>query len=226
MSDLFSSGAFGLLPMLLGGGGNGGGGGGQGQPSTMPSVAPSRLPQVNANMNPLQNYWSGNNFHIGGGIPSPPQTQLQPSMLPKPGSGALSGLTPGQLQAIMGQMHQPGVSPNPNPVNPAGPPSPTPPGPPSYTPPGLNIGGVGGGGMGGIGGFNGPGGQHVMNMQPQMPSGPGGGMNALPPMPVSGMNAPADGTGGGMAQLPPGGMGGQPNIQSILSMLMQRGGMR
>lgn len=106
MSNLFSSGAFGLLPMLLSGGNKGGGmNGATQQPMTAVSRQP---PSVDPNMTPRPNYWNGNNFVVPGFSNGPVTSKFPQSMLPHQGQGAMAGLTPGQLQSLLGQTLKPG----------------------------------------------------------------------------------------------------------------------
>lgn len=113
MSDLFSSGAFGLLPMLLSGGSSNKGGGASAM--QMPTPSMPRAP-VNANMNPAPNYWNGNNFVIPGYSNAPATSQIPQSMLPSARTGALSGLNSGQLSALLAQVLKPGQSATPPPA--------------------------------------------------------------------------------------------------------------
>lgn len=176
MSDLFSSGAFGLLPMLLSGGNKGGS---ASQTPQQPMTAVSRQPPtVNPNMGASQNYWNGNNFVIPGfSNPQGPGPNIPAGTLPRPGHGALAGLTPGQLQNIMAMVLKPGQNAQP----PAAPPQMA--GQQPMTPPGIAPGGFQGFG-GGVGNFAGGNGGIQALIEQLRRQNPGMGPNVGGPQPL------------------------------------------
>ena len=109
MSSIFSSGAFGLLPMLLAGGS---GSKNKNAAAAIPqATSPGIAPPVNANMNAPSNYWQGNNFTIPG-YQTAPQTQVPASMLPASSSPLMRNLTAGQ-QGDITALTQPQAHPAP-----------------------------------------------------------------------------------------------------------------